>query len=142
MLPIFLGSIMLSRIEGDYSRRTQQPEITKQFLILRIGSFELHGGRRPCGRHVNRLRDHRSQDVPGRRKRIAGKAKSFGAQLMAYRTALEKATKLPVLSTWIHFPISGYLVNVRINAAVESFLQQCIKADGMNRPSPTDSVGT
>jgi hypothetical protein len=36
---------------------------------------------------------------------------------------------IPALSTWIHFPISGYLVNVGVNAAREIFLQRCISAN-------------
>ena len=70
--------------------------------------------------------DHKT--FPGGQGALLEKAKSFAAQLIAYRTALEKATKIPVLSTWIHFPISGYLVDVRINTAPETFLQQCISS--------------
>jgi hypothetical protein len=54
------------------------------------------------------------------------KARSFAAQLIAYRTALEKATGIPVLNRWIHFSLSGYLVNVAANASAETFLKRRI----------------
>ena len=63
--------------------------------------------------------DHKT--FPGGESALIEKAKSFAAQLVAYRIALEKATGIPVLSTWIHFPISGYLVNVAINALPRNF---------------------
>jgi ATP-dependent exoDNAse (exonuclease V) beta subunit len=95
-------------------------------LSFKIGSLELHGAadlvlETPAG-HV--IIDHKT--FPGGESALLEKAKSFAGQLMAYRTALEKATTIPVSSTWIHFPISGYLVNVAVNAAPETFLRQCI----------------
>ena len=100
-------------------------------LSFKIGSLELHGAadlvlETPNGYVII---DHKT--FPGGESALIEKAKSFAGQLMAYRTALEKATKIPVLSTWIHFPISGYLVNVGINAAPETFLQRCISTMGM-----------
>jgi ATP-dependent exoDNAse (exonuclease V) beta subunit len=95
-------------------------------LSFKIGSLELHGAadlvlETPAG-HV--IIDHKT--FPGGESALLEKAKSFAGQLTAYRTALEKATKIQVASTWIHFPISGYLVDVRINATPDTFLQQCI----------------
>jgi hypothetical protein len=73
--------------------------------------------------------DHKT--FPGGESELLDKARSFAGQLVAYRTALEKATGIPVLNTWIHFPISGYLVNVTVNASSETFLEQCIAASEM-----------
>ena len=97
-------------------------------LSFKIGSLELHGAAdlvlETAAGYV--IIDHKT--FPGGEGALIEKAKSFAGQLMAYRTALEKATKIPVLSTWIHFPISGYLVNVGINASPETFLQRCISS--------------
>jgi ATP-dependent exoDNAse (exonuclease V) beta subunit len=95
-------------------------------LSFRIGTLELHGAadlvlETPAGYVII---DHKT--FPGGESALLDKAKSFAAQLTAYRMALEKATKIPVLNTWIHFPMSGYLVNVGINAAAETFLERCI----------------
>lgn len=95
-------------------------------LSFKMGSLELHGAadlvlETPDGYVIV---DHKT--FPGGQGALLEKAKSFAAQLIAYQTALEQATKIPVLSTWIYFPISGYLVDVRINARPETFLQRCI----------------
>ena len=99
-------------------------------LSYRIGSLELHGAadlvvETPTGYVII---DHKT--FPGGESALIEKAKSFAGQLIAYRTALEKATTIPVLSTWIHFPVSGYLVNVGISVAPETFLQRCISPTG------------
>jgi hypothetical protein len=57
---------------------------------------------------------------------LTEKAKSFAAQVVAYRAAIETATGAPVLDTFIHFPVSGYLVNVAVKAAGEIFLETCM----------------
>ena len=62
------------------------------------------------------------------------KAKSFAGQMVAYRAAIETATGAPVIGTFIHFPISGYLVNVAVNGSAEMFLARCIPADGIRNP--------
>lgn len=78
------------------------------------------------------LIDHKT--FPGGMDELTEKAKSFAAQMAAYRAAIETATGTPVLDTWIHFPISGYLVNVAVNASAEIFLERCIPANGMRNP--------
>jgi len=97
-------------------------------LSFKIGSLELHGAadlvlETPDGYVII---DHKT--FPGGESALREKAKSFAAQLMAYRMALKKATNISLLSTWIHFPISGYLVDVTIDATPEAFLQQCISS--------------
>jgi ATP-dependent helicase/nuclease subunit A len=97
-------------------------------LSFKLGPLELHGAgdlvlETPNGYVII---DHKT--FPGGESALIEKARSFAAQLVAYRTALEKATATPVLSTWIHFPISGYLVRVAVNGSSEAFLERCISA--------------
>ena len=95
-------------------------------LSFKVGSLGLHGAadlvlETPAGYVII---DHKT--FPGGEIALLKKAKSFAGQLTAYRKALEKATTKPVVSTWINFPISGYLVNIGVNAAPDTFLQRCI----------------
>ena len=107
-------------------------EIRREWpLSFKLGPLEIHGAgdlvlETPNGYVVI---DYKT--FPGRESELIEKARSFAAQLVAYRMALEKATGIPVLNTWIHFPISGYLVNVAVNASPETFLERCISASGM-----------
>ena len=57
--------------------------------------------------------DHKS--FPGRADEAADRAVAFSGQLAAYAQAIQAATHRRVLSTWIHFPIRGQLVEVRLD---------------------------
>ncbi|HEX3766271.1 MAG TPA: UvrD-helicase domain-containing protein [Kofleriaceae bacterium] len=56
--------------------------------------------------------DHKT--FPGRSEDAADRALGYSGQLAAYAAAIEAATEKRVLSTWIHFPIRGQLVEVRL----------------------------
>jgi len=56
--------------------------------------------------------DHKS--FPGSKEDMKKKALEYSGQLMAYKTALEAATGKPVLSQWINFAVSGYLVEINL----------------------------
>ncbi len=56
--------------------------------------------------------DHKS--FPGRAEEAGDRALGFSGQLAAYAAAIQAATKRQVLATWIHFPIRGQLVEVRL----------------------------
>ena len=76
-------------------------------LSFKIGSLELHGAadlvlETPAGYVII---DHKT--FPGGEGALIEKAKSFAGQLMAYRTALEKATKIPVLALGYIFRYRG-----------------------------------
>ena len=122
---------ILDRFTAYINNRWPGAKIRREWpLSFELGPLELHGAgdlvlETPDG-YV--LIDHKT--FPGGERESLDKARSFAAQLVAYRTALEKATGIPVLNTWIHFPISGYLVNVAIDASPETFLERCISAMG------------
>lgn len=56
--------------------------------------------------------DHKS--FPGRTDDAVDRAVAFSGQLAAYSAGIQAATHRRVLSTWIHFPIRGQLVEVRL----------------------------
>lgn len=56
--------------------------------------------------------DHKS--FPGNADQAAARAIGYSGQLAAYAAALRKATGVAVTSTWIHFPIRGCMVEVRL----------------------------
>lgn len=58
--------------------------------------------------------DHKT--FPGRTEDAEERARGCSGQLAAYAAAIEAATKKPVISTWIHFPIRGQLVEVRLGS--------------------------
>jgi len=60
--------------------------------------------------------DHKT--FPGRSDDAASRARGCSGQLAAYAAAIEAATAKQVLSTWIHFPIRGQLVEVRLGSAM------------------------
>ena len=62
------------------------------------------------------LIDHKS--FPGKRSDWASKAISFSGQLALYREALENLGK-EVASLWIHFAVSGGLVEIKLSASAE-----------------------
>ncbi len=96
-------------------------------VAVKLADFELHG----TGDIILEtndgyvLIDHKT--FPGGEKELLEKAKEFAGQLVAYSLAIGKATGRPVVGTWIHFPVSGYIVQVTVNASPESFLEQCIR---------------
>jgi ATP-dependent exoDNAse (exonuclease V) beta subunit len=55
--------------------------------------------------------DHKS--FPGTKEEATTRVAKYGGQLAAYADALAHATELPVLSTWIHLPIVGLMVEVQ-----------------------------
>ncbi len=133
------GSIKCQDLINIYDRffaavRSRWPDakIRREWpLALNLGKFELHGTvdlvLETSDGHV--LIDHKT--FPGGMNELTEKAKSFAAQMVAYRAAIETATGTRVLDTWIHFPVSGYLVNVAVNASAEIFLERCIRANGI-----------
>jgi hypothetical protein len=56
------------------------------------------------------LVDHKS--FPGGREECSARALEHSGQLWAYRQAVEQASGRPVLGQWIHFCVSGLLVEV------------------------------
>jgi ATP-dependent helicase/nuclease subunit A len=100
-------------------------------LALNLGKFQLHGNADLVleTSDGNVLIDHKT--FPGGIDELTKRAKSFAAQMVAYRAAIETATGAPVIGTLIHFPISGYLVNVAVNGSAEMFLEQCIPVNGI-----------
>jgi ATP-dependent helicase/nuclease subunit A len=58
--------------------------------------------------------DHKS--FPGNAEQAAARAIGYSGQLAAYAAALRAATGIEVTSTWIHFPIRGQLIEVRLSA--------------------------
>ncbi len=56
--------------------------------------------------------DHKS--FPGTSEAAAERALGYSGQLAAYAAALRAATGVDVTSTWIHFPIRGRIVEVRL----------------------------
>jgi len=97
-------------------------------LALTLGKFELHGTAdlvlETAGGIV--IIDHKT--FPGNANDLTEKAKSFAAQMVAYRLAMEKATGKTVLATFIHFPVSGYLVDISVKETPDTFIEQCISA--------------
>jgi hypothetical protein len=61
--------------------------------------------------------DHKT--FPGAAEAAAERALSCSGQLAAYAAALRAAAGAPIASTWIHFPILGRLVEVRLLASGE-----------------------
>ncbi|MGH8546882.1 MAG: PD-(D/E)XK nuclease family protein, partial [Gammaproteobacteria bacterium] len=124
--------LILDRFMAYIRNRWPDAKVRREWpLSFKLGSLELHGAgdlvlETPNGYLVI---DHKT--FPGGESELIDKARSFAAQLVAYRTALEKATRIPVLNKWIHFPVSGYLVNVAVSASPETFLERCISANGM-----------
>jgi len=52
--------------------------------------------------------DHKS--FPGSLSQALTRAAEYIGQLMSYSTAIEVASGQPVLSTWIHLPVSGIVI--------------------------------
>ena len=122
---------VLDRFTAYIRSRWSGAKVCREWpLSFKLGPLELHGAGdlvlETPGGYI--LIDHKT--FPGGESELIDKARSFAAQLVAYRTALEKAMRSPVLNTWIHFPISGYLVNVVVNTSSETFLERCIAANG------------
>ncbi|HWO23547.1 MAG TPA: UvrD-helicase domain-containing protein [Kofleriaceae bacterium] len=61
--------------------------------------------------------DHKT--FPGAADAAAERALGYSGQLAAYAAALRAATGAPIASTWIHFPVRGRLVEVRLLDAGE-----------------------
>jgi ATP-dependent helicase/nuclease subunit A len=59
--------------------------------------------------------DHKT--FPGRADAAAQRALGYSGQLAAYAAALHAATRAPIASTWIHFPVRGQLVELRLDRA-------------------------
>jgi len=56
--------------------------------------------------------DHKSSSKP--LKMIEAEALKYSGQLLAYKKGVETATKKKVLSSWIHFPVSGKIISLSI----------------------------
>ncbi|MBI4529383.1 MAG: UvrD-helicase domain-containing protein [Deltaproteobacteria bacterium] len=112
----------------DYIRnRWPDAKIRREWpLSCKIGKFELHGSADLLLETGDGCVVIDYKTFPGGESELVEKAKSFAGQLTAYRRGLEKAKKKPVIGTWIHYPISGYLVEVRMNGSAEEFLERCI----------------
>ncbi len=61
------------------------------------------------------LVDHKT--FPGSAAEANARALTHAGQLHAYATCVAVATSKPVASSWIHFPVLGKLIEVRVNAA-------------------------
>jgi ATP-dependent helicase/nuclease subunit A len=98
-------------------------------LALNLEKFELHGAADLVleSRDGLIIIDHKT--FPGSLDDLTKKAKSFAAQIVAYRGAIEKTTGKSVLATLIHFPVSGYLVNVAVKDGPDTFIKKCISAN-------------
>lgn len=62
--------------------------------------------------------DHKT--FPGTTQAAAQRALGYSGQLAAYGRALREATGRPVLSTWIHYPVRGRLLEVRVEGSTTS----------------------
>lgn len=60
------------------------------------------------------LIDHKS--FPGTLESARERAATYSGQLAAYARAIERATREPVLSTWIHLPLLGAVVALSLVA--------------------------
>jgi ATP-dependent helicase/nuclease subunit A len=58
--------------------------------------------------------DHKT--FPGTAEAAAWRALGYSGQLAAYADAIREATGAAIASTWIHFPVRGRLVEVRLTA--------------------------
>lgn len=56
--------------------------------------------------------DHKSSSRP--RNEWEAEALKYSGQLSAYQKAVAQATARPVLSCWIHFPLLGAMINIKI----------------------------
>lgn len=65
--------------------------------------------------------DHKT--FPGGEKELVDKARTFAAQLAAYKSALLGATGKPVAGTLIHFPVSGFLAEVKLDSVDRLLVQ-------------------
>jgi ATP-dependent exoDNAse (exonuclease V) beta subunit len=54
--------------------------------------------------------DHKSSSKPSHM--LEKEALKYSGQLLAYKKGVETATKKKVLSSWIHFPLSGMTVRL------------------------------
>jgi ATP-dependent exoDNAse (exonuclease V) beta subunit len=61
------------------------------------------------------LIDHKT--FPGSPAAALARLPRYAGQLAAYADALEAATNLPVISLWIHLPVVGHMVEIRLLAA-------------------------
>ncbi len=59
------------------------------------------------------LVDHKS--FPGDAGTAADRALRYAGQLHAYAVGVASATQLPFASSWIHFPLLGQLVQVKVD---------------------------
>ncbi|HSK05763.1 MAG TPA: PD-(D/E)XK nuclease family protein, partial [Kofleriaceae bacterium] len=62
--------------------------------------------------------DHKT--FPGTAEAAAWRALGYSGQLAAYAGAIRAATGAAIASTWIHFPVRGQLVEVRLAAGAIS----------------------
>jgi ATP-dependent exoDNAse (exonuclease V) beta subunit len=56
--------------------------------------------------------DHKT--FPGPLADALARVPGYGGQLAAYARAIQAATGEPVVSTWIHFPVLGHVVELRL----------------------------
>jgi ATP-dependent exoDNAse (exonuclease V) beta subunit len=61
--------------------------------------------------------DHKT--FPGTTEAAAERALGYSGQLAAYAAAIHAATGAAITSTWIHFPVRGRLVEVRLSATTD-----------------------
>jgi ATP-dependent helicase/nuclease subunit A len=59
--------------------------------------------------------DHKT--FPGTTEAAAERALGYSGQLAAYAAAIRVATGAAITSTWIHFPVRGRIVEVRLSGA-------------------------
>jgi len=60
--------------------------------------------------------DHKSSSKPS--KMLETEALKYSGQLLAYKNGVEAASKKTVLSSWVHFPISGIMMNIELTDSI------------------------
>ena len=103
-----LWNFIRERFDADCLYRREWP------VHLRIGNQKMSGWldlliEKPEGFVII---DHKS--FPGPMSRWAEKALGYAPQLYLYLQAMERATHLPILATYIHMPIAGVMLEINV----------------------------
>jgi ATP-dependent helicase/nuclease subunit A len=125
---------LADRFKGFVENRWPNAQLHREWPIsMRFEGHELHGTADlvvETGKGYVII-DHKT--FPGGEKELADKAKTFAAQLVAYKEALLAATGRPVIGTLIHFPVSGFVAVVAIDNPDQVLMQSLAQTDLMPR---------